>query len=173
MSRQTAIRNTARPLYSAEERLRRDASPWTLVQGVLAPLQFLVFLISIALVARFLLTGQGQASATASILIKTAVLFTIMVTGSIWEKEVFGKYLFAPAFFWEDAVSMVVIALHSAYVIGLLTGWIETRQLMLLALAAYTSYALNAAQFLFKLRAARLQAAPRDALRMDQLNSYS
>jgi 3-vinyl bacteriochlorophyllide hydratase len=173
MPRQIAVRNTRRPLYSAEERLRRDASPWTLVQGVLAPLQFLVFLISLALVARFLLTGQGQASATISILIKTVVLFTIMVTGSIWEKEVFGKYLFAPAFFWEDAVSMVVIALHSVYVLGLLTGWIETRQLMLLALAAYASYALNAAQFLLKLRAARLQAIPLDAIGMDQMKSYS
>jgi 3-vinyl bacteriochlorophyllide hydratase len=173
MPRQIAVRNTSRPLYSAEERLRRDASPWTLVQGVLAPLQFLVFLISLVLVARFLLTGQGQASATISILIKTVVLFTIMVTGSIWEKEVFGKYLFAPAFFWEDAVSMVVIALHSVYVLGLLTGWIETRQLMLLALAAYASYALNAAQFLLKLRAARLQAIPLDAIGMDQMKSYS
>ena len=28
-----------RALYTAEERRRRDASPWTLVQGVLAPAQ--------------------------------------------------------------------------------------------------------------------------------------
>ncbi len=173
MSRKTAVPSTARALYSAEERLRRDASPWTLVQGILAPLQFLVFLISVALVVRFLLTGQGQASATASILVKTMVLYTIMVTGSIWEKEVFGKYLFAPAFFWEDAVSMVVIGLHTIYLIGLLTGWIETRQLMFLALAAYASYAINAAQFLLKLRAARLQGAPRDGARLTQLDAFS
>jgi 3-vinyl bacteriochlorophyllide hydratase len=63
--------------------------------------------------------------------------------------------------------------LHSVYVLGLLTGWIETRQLMLLALAAYASYALNAAQFLLKLRAARLQAIPLDAIGMDQMKSYS
>ena len=37
------------PLYTAEERRRRDASRWTLVQGVLAPLQFLVFLASLVL----------------------------------------------------------------------------------------------------------------------------
>ena len=40
-------RTPAQPLYTAEERLRRDASPWTLVQGVLAPVQFLVFLVSL------------------------------------------------------------------------------------------------------------------------------
>jgi 3-vinyl bacteriochlorophyllide hydratase len=33
-------------LYSPAERRRRDESPWTMVQGVLAPVQFLVFLAS-------------------------------------------------------------------------------------------------------------------------------
>ena len=49
------------PLYTAEERRRRDASPWTLVQGVLAPIQFVVFLVSLALVLRYLATGDGLA----------------------------------------------------------------------------------------------------------------
>ena len=48
-----------RPLYSPEERIRRDSSPWTLVQGVLAPLQFAVFLVSLVLVVRYLMTGNG------------------------------------------------------------------------------------------------------------------
>ncbi|PPD15200.1 MAG: 2-vinyl bacteriochlorophyllide hydratase, partial [Methylocystis sp.] len=47
----------ARPLYTAEERRRRDASVWTLVQGVLAPAQFFVFLVSLILVLRYLATG--------------------------------------------------------------------------------------------------------------------
>jgi len=86
------------PLYSADERARRDATVWTLVQGVLAPLQFLVFLVSLALVLRYLATGEGLWAATASVVVKTFVLYTIMVTGSVWEKVVFGKWLFAPAF---------------------------------------------------------------------------
>ena len=65
---------------------------------------------------RYLATGEGYALATGSILLKTAALYTIMITGSIWEKQVFGRWLFAPAFFWEDVVSMVVIALQTAYV---------------------------------------------------------
>jgi 3-vinyl bacteriochlorophyllide hydratase len=145
-----------RSLYSASERQRRDASRWTLVQGVLAPVQFLVFLVSLALVVRYLMTGEGLAAATASIVIKTIVLYTIMVTGSIWEREVFGQYLFAPAFFWEDVVSMLVLALHTAYLVALFTGLLDAREQMLLALAAYASYVVNAAQFLWKLRQARL-----------------
>jgi 3-vinyl bacteriochlorophyllide hydratase len=154
-------RRARTPLYTPAERARRDASRWTLVQGVLAPLQFLVFAISVILVLRFLSTGEGYFAATVSVVVKTFVLYTIMVTGAIWEHDVFGQYLFAPAFFWEDVVSFAVLALHTAYLIALFTGSLEPRQQMLLALAAYAAYLVNAAQFLLKLRAARLDAAPR------------
>lgn len=146
-------------LYSAEERVRRDSSKWTIVQGVLAAFQFIVFLISLLLVLHTLATAEGAFAANASVIFKTLVLYTIMVTGAIWEKEVFGQYLFAPAFFWEDAVSFIVIGLHTAYVYALLTGSLTQNGLMLLALAAYAVYALNAGQFLWKLRQARAQHA--------------
>ena len=144
------------PLYSAEERLRRDASAWTWVQGVLAPVQFIACAVSLFFVLRYLATGDGLFAASISFVVKTALLYTIMVTGSVWEKVVFGRWLFAPAFFWEDVVSMLVLALHTACLIAMFTGWLDARSQMLLALAAYTSYVINAAQFLLKLRAARL-----------------
>ncbi|MCJ2055580.1 2-vinyl bacteriochlorophyllide hydratase [Methylobacterium sp. J-048] len=149
----------ARPLYTAAERQRRDASPWTLVQGVLAPVQFLIFLVSLVLVLRALATGQGQLAAEASVVVKTLALYAIMITGSIWEKAVFGRWLFAPAFYWEDVVSMLVLALHTAYLAALATGTLGERALLILALAAYATYVVNAGQFLLKLRAARLQGA--------------
>jgi 3-vinyl bacteriochlorophyllide hydratase len=154
-------------LYTAAERTRRDASPWTQVQGVLAPLQFLAFAVSLVLVLRCLVTGEGYAAATVSIVIKTLLLYTIMVTGAIWEKAVFGRYLFARPFFWEDAVSMVVIALHSAYLAALATGVLGPTALLLLALAAYAAYVVNAGQFLWKLRRARLEA-PAEAPPVDR-----
>ncbi|MEY2777249.1 MAG: putative 2-vinyl bacteriochlorophyllide hydratase [Pseudomonadota bacterium] len=147
-------------IYTPEQRIRRDQTAWTLVQGLLAPLQFLVFLVSLALVVRFLWTGEGQDWAAGSVLLKTGVLYLIMVTGAIWEKVVFGQYLFAPAFFWEDVVSMGVIALHTAYLIAWFQGdtWMSVEAQMLLALAAYATYVVNAAQFLVKLRQARAEA---------------
>jgi 3-vinyl bacteriochlorophyllide hydratase len=145
------------PLYTPEERLRRDASPWTLVQGILAPLQFVAFAISLGLVLRYLATGRGYEIATASILIKTIALNAIMITGSIWEKQVFDRWLFAHAFFWEDVFSMLVLGLQTAYLAALITGWGGPRQQMLIAVAAYAAYAINATQFLLKLRAARLE----------------
>lgn len=157
-----AMRITLPPLkaapfcYTAAERRRRDASPWTLVQGILAPLQFLAFGISLGFVLHFLLAGQGLQAATISVLVKTFFLIAIMVTGAIWEHDVFGQYLFAPAFFWEDVFSFLVIGLHTVYVVVLFTGAATPRTQMLIALAAYVSYVINAGQFLLKMRAARL-----------------
>lgn len=145
-------------LYTSEQKQRRDSTVWTIVQGVLAPLQFLVFLVSVVLVVRYLITGEGYTLATYSIIIKTAFLLLIMVTGAIWEKVVFGQYLLAPAFFWEDVVSFFVIALHLGYVAALMTNIISNQQLMVLALVAYAAYVVNALQFILKLRAARLQS---------------
>lgn len=145
------------PLYTPEERERRDKSVWTLVQGILAPLQFLVFLVSLALVIRALTTDAGHEIAALSVVVKTMVLYTIMITGSIWEKIVFGKWLFAPAFFWEDVVSMGVIALHTLYVAAYYFHWGSANEQLIIALAAYVTYVINAAQFLWKLRMARLE----------------
>jgi len=145
-------------LYTPEQRRRRDASAWTLVQGVLAPLQFLIFLVSLVLVLRCLATGAGEQAATLSVVVKTLTLYTIMVTGCLWEKAVFGRWLFAPAFYWEDMFSMLVLALHTIYLLALAGDWLPVRGQMLLALAAYAAYVVNAAQFLLKLRTARLEA---------------
>ncbi len=155
-----AARSSAsKPLYTAEERRRRDATPWTLVQGILAPVQFLVFAVSLYLVLHYLRTGEGHDAAIWSVVVKTGALYTIMVTGAVWEKVVFGRYLFAPAFYWEDVFSMLVIALHTAYLVALIGGLLSDTNLMLLALAAYATYVINAGQFILKLRAARLQGS--------------
>jgi 3-vinyl bacteriochlorophyllide hydratase len=144
-------------LYTPEQRRRRDGTRWTLVQGILAPLQFLAFAVSLVLVVRTLATGDGATAAAISVVVKSLFLFAIMVTGAIWEKVVFGQYLFAPAFFWEDVFSFAVIGLHTAYLWALFAGLSPAAQ-MAIALAAYAAYLINAGQFLRKLRMARLQA---------------
>jgi 3-vinyl bacteriochlorophyllide hydratase len=153
-----------RALYTPEQRRRRDETRWTLVQGVLAPVQFVAFAVSAVLVLRALATGAGYAAAAASVVVKTTLLYLIMVTGAIWEKRVFGVWLFAEAFFWEDVFSMLVIALHSLYVAALVGGWWSAPTQLCIALAAYATYVINAGQFVWKLRQARLGAAEeRDA----------
>ena len=89
MMPETGADPTPRGLYTDAQRARRDSSVWTLIQGILAPLQFAVFLVSVGLVLRYLWTDSGYEAATLSILIKTGFLYLIMVTGAIWEKVVF------------------------------------------------------------------------------------
>lgn len=153
-----------RALYTDEERRRRDESVWTMVQAVLAPIQFAIFFVSLGLVIRYLTTGEGVFAADVSIVAKTLALYTIMVTGSIWEKDVFGRWLFARPFFWEDMFSMLVLALHTAYLVMLFGGIGSADARMFVALAAYAAYVINAGQFLLKLRAARLDAARESAV---------
>jgi len=148
---------THKMLYTPEQRVLRDQTIWTPIQGFLAIFQFFVFLVSLVLVLRCLWTGEGEDWAKWSIILKTLTLYTIMITGSLWEKVVFGKYLFAKAFFWEDVVSMGVIALHTLYILSLFYSFLNLEQQMLLILSAYLTYLINAVQFVLKLRAARLQ----------------
>ena len=154
-----AAQATPPALYTPEQRARRDATAWTLVQGVLAPIQFLVFLVSLVLVLRCMATGEGEQWALWSVVIKTLTLYTIMITGCIWEKVVFGQYLFAPAFLWEDIFSMLVLALHTLYLFGWWNQNMSLQQQLSVALLAYFTYCINAGQFIWKLRAARLQQA--------------
>ena len=155
MPKLSADLHTKNQLYTVEQKARRDKSHWTKVQGVLAPVQFLVFLVSSVLIVRYLVSGNGYEIATASVLLKTFLLYAIMVTGAIWEKVVFGRYLLAPAFFWEDIVSFFVIALHSAYIIVLVTNYVDDQTKIWIAIIAYIAYVVNAIQFLVKFRMAR------------------
>jgi 3-vinyl bacteriochlorophyllide hydratase len=159
-----------KPLYTPDQRKRRNESVWTLVQGILAPVQFLIFLVSFCLVIRYLFTGDGYEIATISIVIKTIALYLIMITGSIWEKVVFGKYLFADGFFWEDVFSMAVLALHTAYLYFLWNGSLDANELIYLALAAYVAYLINAAQFLWKLRVARYEGVGEETVLAEERN---
>lgn len=150
--------------YTAEQWERRNSSRWTMWQAVLAPLQMLVMVASAVMILRYLHTGSGFALANASVIAKLIVLTLIMTTGALWEHDVYGKYLFAPQFFWEDVGSSIVCVLHASYPIAALLGASE-HTLAVVILFAYLSYCVNAAQYLIKLRRTRRQ---RSALRAAQ-----
>ena len=152
-------------LYTPSQRIIRDRTVWTKVQAILAPLQFIVCVISLALVLRYLFTDEGYYIATVSIVVKSFLLLLIMVTGAIWEKVVFGQFLFAEAFFWEDVVSFFVIFFHGLYLYVLLSGDFLPTSQMLVALFAYFLYFINAFQFLRKLRLVRKSGQKRASLK--------
>jgi len=142
--------------YTLEQLERRDNSKWTIVQAVLAPIQFLAFIISFSLVIRYLVTGNGYTIANISVLIKISLLWLITITGMIWEKEVFGHWFLAPEFFWEDVGNAVAMIMHNLYFLARWQGWTD-QAVMTLMLVAYTTYLVNSAQFVYKGVRARKQ----------------
>lgn len=146
--------------YTPEQLAKRNKSKWTLVQAILAPIQFLAFIISFALVVRYLLTGQGYAIATITVLIKISLLWLITVTGMIWEKEIFGQWFLAPQFFWEDVGNAVAMVLHNVYFLARWQEWSD-QTVMALMLIAYIAYLFNCSQFVIKgLRARQQRQTP-------------
>jgi 3-vinyl bacteriochlorophyllide hydratase len=139
----------AMAIYTAEQLARRDASIWTKVQGVLAPIQFLAFLASFGLVLRYLTTGEGYEITNLSVLIKIALLWAITITGMIWEKEIFGHYFLAREFFWEDIGNAVAMLTHNIYFLAVALGW-SRDTVMGMMLVAYCTYLINCGQFVYK-----------------------
>jgi 3-vinyl bacteriochlorophyllide hydratase len=146
-------------IYTPDQFARRQATPWTKVQYVLAPIQFLVFLVSLALVVRYLTTGEGYWATTISVWVKIALIWALTLSGMLWEKDVYGHYFMAKEFFWEDLGNLVAIITHNAYFVVQWLGWDE-RGVMTVMLIAYLTYMINAVQFIVKgIRAGRARRA--------------
>jgi 3-vinyl bacteriochlorophyllide hydratase len=136
--------------YTAEQIQRRRESKWTMVQIVGAPIQFVIFLISAGFVVYSLVSGGEAFELTnATIIIKILTLYIMFVTGALWEKDVFGHYLFAPEFFWEDVVSSILLLTHTAYLVAFWAGASKTT-LLVVVIIAYLNYLFNAAQYVYK-----------------------
>jgi len=136
-------------MYTPEQLERRNRSPWTKAQFILAPIQFVVFLISFALVIRYLATGEGYWIATISVWLKIALIWALTITGMLWEHDIYGKYFMAPEFFWEDLGNLIAIITHNAYFVAV---WLhlDSRTVMWVMVFAYVTYLFNAGQFIVK-----------------------
>ena len=143
-------------MYTEEQVQKRNKSIWTKLMSTLAPLQFIAFVISFYLVCRYLVTGDGYTVATASVLIKIALLWAMTIVGILWEKEMYGHYFMCKEFFWEDFGNLVALLTHNAYFV---VQWLDfSRQsIMLVMCLAYTTYLFNFAQFMVKMMRSRQQ----------------
>jgi 3-vinyl bacteriochlorophyllide hydratase len=135
--------------YTPEQMQRRQSSRWTMVQAITAPLQFLAFLVSLALVLRYLTYGTGYEAAHIASLVKVVLMVFITVTGMLWEKDVYGKYFLAPEFFWEDLVNGISLLFHLVFV-GVWLGGAAEHTVMAVMAAALATYVVNFAQFAWR-----------------------
>jgi 3-vinyl bacteriochlorophyllide hydratase len=139
------------PRYTPEQLRIRNSSVWTTVQLTLAPIQFLVFIGGVVITALYSAgTIQDFAWVTYAILVKTLFFIILFATGAIWEKEVFGMWVFSPEFFWEDVGSTIAIAVHFLYFV--FAAMNSSKEILVwAAYAAYFTYVANAAQYLIRI----------------------
>lgn len=132
--------------YTPEQKQRRDASFWTPVQAVAAPVQFVAFLATLIAVIHYFITGQGYAIAHVTASVKVMLMIFMTVTGMAWEYDVYGHYFLAKEFFWEDLVNAISLGVHLLFILAWLLGFSE-RVVMLVMCAALATYVVNFVQF--------------------------
>jgi 3-vinyl bacteriochlorophyllide hydratase len=146
-------------MYTPDQIASRERSKWTKVQIILAPIQFLAFLVSFGLVIHYLVSGQGYLAATISIWVKIALIWVLTITGMLWEHDMFDHYFMAKEFFWEDMGNLIAILTHNAYFVAKWAG-ADERTVMWVMVFAYATYLLNAGQFVARgIRSARQRRA--------------
>ncbi len=140
------------PRYTPEQLAKRNASVWTEIQILLAPVQFVIFLTGIGLNALY---ASNPASIdffwiSVAILFKTLFFVILFITGMFFEKDIFGKWVFSKEFFWEDVGSSVATFFHFLYFVLAWKGYPDGT-LVIWATVAYSSYIINAVQYLVRI----------------------
>jgi 3-vinyl bacteriochlorophyllide hydratase len=85
-----------------------------------------------------------------SVLVKVALMIGAIVTGALWEKDVFGHYWFAPEFLGEDTMTVNVLILHISYLAMVIAHPENLTAQIGTLLVAYTVYIGNVAQYILR-----------------------
>ncbi len=138
--------------YTPEQLAMRNASVWTYLQILLAPVQFLIFLTGVILNTLYVnhIGNIDFIWISLAILFKTLFFAILFITGMFFEKEIFGHWVFSKAFFWEDVGSTVAGFFHILYFV---LSWKGTAEnvLVIAGYVAYLSYIINALQYLARI----------------------
>jgi 3-vinyl bacteriochlorophyllide hydratase len=129
-------------------RERRAASVWTRIHPIFAIGQLLVFVVSLVLLALYFAHVVPFSAVHVSVLVKVAFMTLAVVTGSLWERDVYGQWWFAPQFLVEDVMTANVFLLHVAYLAMYYLFPAKMATTLALLVVAYSVYALNVGQYI-------------------------
>ena len=140
------------PRYTPEQLAKRNASVWTDIQLILAPIQFVVFLTGLVVTFLYALNDQLFSFYWVSlvILFKTFLFGLLLITGEFFEKEIFNVWIYGKEFIWEDVGSTVAAFFHLLYFVMAYMGYPED-VLIWEAFLAYFTYVINALQYLVRI----------------------
>lgn len=129
---------------------RRAASVWTKIHPIFALGQLLAFVVSVGLLFAYFRDGVSFDVVHESVLVKVALMLGAIVTGALWEKDVFGKYWFAPEFMGEDTMTVNVFILHIGYLVMAVTHPENITAQIGTLIIAYGVYIANVTQYVLR-----------------------
>jgi len=140
------------PRYTPEQLAKRNASVWTDIQIILAPVQFIFFVTGVAVTTLYAngIIVSGFYWVSIAILFKTLFFGLLFTTGMFFEKEIFDQWVYSKEFLWEDIGSTVAAFFHLLYFYLAYFGY--PREVLIWdAYLAYFTYVVNAMQYLVRI----------------------
>lgn len=131
-------------------RERRAASVWTMIHPVFALGQLLAFVVSVGLLIAYLRHGVSFHAVHVSVLTKIGLMVGAVITGSLWEHDVFGHWWFAPEFMFEDVMTLIVFIMQLSYLLMVFTHPENMRAILGILVLAYATYLANVAQYIHR-----------------------
>jgi 3-vinyl bacteriochlorophyllide hydratase len=131
-------------------RERREASIWTKIHPVFAIGQLGVFAVSAVLLIMYFFHLTTFSTVFLSVLIKIVFMIGAVITGSLWEKDVYGAWWFAYDYFIEDVMTLNVFLLHIAFLVTAYLWSSNMQAVISMLLVAYGVYFLNVIQYIVR-----------------------
>ncbi len=134
---------------------RREATIWTRIHPPFAFAQLAVCVVSVILIG-FFFAGQISFNVVhLSALLKIALMAGAVVTGSLWERAVYGYWWFAPQFFLEDLMTYVVALFQIGYLLVYYHSPDNLAANVAVLIVSYLAYVVNVTQYVLKHASAR------------------
>jgi len=112
--------------------------------------QLLMFFVSAILLTMYARGAVSFSVVHESVLFKIALMLGAIITGALWEKDVFGAYWFAPEFMGEDTMTVIVFILHVSYLTMVFAHPENIGYQVSMLVMAYTVYVVNVAQYVIR-----------------------
>lgn len=137
-------------LSMEQVRARRRASVWTSIHPIFAIGQLLAFVVSVVLLVLYFRGTVTFETVHQSVIFKIFLMLGAVVTGALWERDVYGHYWFAPEYLFEDTMTVIVLVLHVGYLLMAYTHADNLSSVIGMLLFAYAVYIANVAQYVWR-----------------------
>ena len=134
---------------------RRAATIWTRLHPPFAFAQLAVCIASVVLICLFFAGRVSFSVVHDSALLKIALMAGAVVTGSLWERAVYGYWWFAPQFFLEDLLTYVVALFQIGYLMVYYHSPDNLAANVAVLIVSYLAYVVNVTQYVLKHQVAR------------------